>query len=135
MFLEAKERLGSVSAAAQELGSNTQTAFGWSYALTALERKPRQRMTARQEVLAPKRAPFLVVFERVGNIGVAARETGITRSQGDSWARVAGVENVKRSAQKHAEYTRLCAVGATHKAAITAVGVNRCTGTAGTKNP
>ena len=127
--------MGSVSAAAHELGINTQTAFGWSYALTALERKPRQRLTARQEVLAPKRAQFLVALERVGNIGVAARETGIMRSQGDSWARVAGVENVKKSAQTHAEYTRLRVVGATQKAAITAVGVNRCTGTAGTKNP
>ena len=68
------------------------------------------------------------MLERVGNVGVAARETGITRSQGDSWARAAGVENMKKNAQKHAEYTRLRAAGATQKAAITAVEANRRTG-------
>ena len=122
------DRLGSVSAAAQELGINTQTAFGWSYALTAVERRPRRRLTARQQTLEPRRAGFLAALERVGNIGVAAREAGITRSQGDSWARAAGVENIKKNTPKRAEYSRLRSAGATQKAAITAVGVNRRTG-------
>jgi IS30 family transposase/molybdenum-dependent DNA-binding transcriptional regulator ModE len=128
-FFVLLDRLGSVSAAARQLGINTQTAFSWSYSLTALERKPQGKPTARQLALAPKKAEFLAVLERAGNISVAARETGVKRSQGESWARAAGVENILQSrAEKQAEYTRLREVGATQKAASAIVGVNRRTG-------
>jgi IS30 family transposase len=128
-FFVLLDRLGSVSAAARQLGINTQTAFSWSYSLTAVERKPQGKPTARQLALAPKKAEFLAVLERAGNISVAARETGVKRSQGESWARAAGVENILQSrAEKQAEYTRLREVGATQKAASAIVGVNRRTG-------
>ncbi|NMR32523.1 IS30 family transposase, partial [Arthrobacter sp. SF27] len=128
-FFVLLDRLGSVSAAARQLGINTQTAFKWSYSLTAVERKPQGKPTAKQLALAPKKAAFLAVLERVGNISVAAREVGVKRSQGESWALAAGVENVRQSrAEKQAEYTRLREEGATQKAASAVVGVNRRVG-------
>ena len=128
-FFVLLDRLNSVSAAAKALGINTQTAFNWSYTLTAVDRKPKATMTARQVELEPLRAGFLAILERVGNLSVAAREAGIKYSQGLSWARAAGVENVPldRSGRR-AEYMRLREAGATQKAASAIVGINRRTG-------
>ena len=128
-FFVLLDRLGSVSAAARQLGINTQTAFSWSYSLAAVERKPQGKPTVRQLALAPKKAGFLAVLERVGNISVAACKAGVKRSQGESWARAAGVENILQSrAEKQAEYTRLREEGVTQKVASAIVGVNRRTG-------
>lgn len=128
-FFVLLDRLNSVSAAAKALGINTQTAFNWSYSLAALERKPKAAMTARQLALEPKRAPFLDALERGGNISVAARDAGIKTSQGLSWARAAGVENIPQDRSgRRAEYMRLREAGATQKAASAAVGINRRTG-------
>lgn len=93
-------------------------------------------MTARQLALEPKRAEFLAILERVGNLSLAAREVGIKTSQGASWARAAGVENVllDRSGRQ-TEYTRLRAEGATQKAAAAAVASTGAPATTGTRQP
>lgn len=128
-FFVLLDRLNSVSAAAKQLGINTQTAFKWSYALTAVDRKPRATMTAKQLALEPKRAEFLTILERVGNLSAAAREAGIKRTQGASWAQAAGVENSPQDCSgRQAEYTRLRAEGTTQKAAAADLGINRRTG-------
>lgn len=85
--------------------------------------------TAKQLELAPKKTEFLAALERVGNISLAARETGIKYTQGQSWARSAGVANIRQDrSAKQTQYTRLREHGATQKAAAAAVGVNRRTG-------
>ena len=82
-----------------------------------MARKPRATLTARQQALAPQKVEFLKILRRIGNISEAARRAGVKRSQGESWARAAGIENVPLMDGKREEFARLRATGATRKEA------------------
>lgn len=123
-FFAVLDRANSVAAAAKSLGINVQTAFKWAYSAGAVTRKPRTTLTPRQEALAPLKAEFLKILTRVGNISEAARRAGIKRSQGESWATAAGIQNVRLSDGRREEFNRLRTRGLSRKDATAKVGVN-----------
>jgi IS30 family transposase len=126
-FFEVLDRTNNVAQAARSLGINVQTAFSWAYSTGAVLRKPRAELTARQQALAPQKSEFLKVLKRVGNISVASSRAGVKRSQGDSWARAAGIQNVPLLDGRREEFLRLLARGRSRKDAAELVGVNRKT--------
>lgn len=126
-FLAVLDRTNNVAHTAKKLGINVQTAFHWAYSTGAVERTTRRNLTARQLALQPQKKEFLAILARVGNISASARKAGVRHSQGESWARAAGIENVPLNRGKREEYVRLRQGGAAQNAAAAAVGVSRRT--------
>lgn len=126
-FFEVLDRTNNVAQAAKSLGINVQTAFNWAYSTGAVLRKPRSTLTTRQQALAPQKADFLKILKRVRNITEASRQAGVKHSQGASWARAAGIQNVPLLEGKREEFLRLLARGMSKKDATAVVGVNRKT--------
>ena len=126
-FFETLDRTSNVARAAKSLGINVQTAYNWAYSTGAVTPKPRTAPTARQQLLAPKKAEFLKTLKRIGNISEAARRAGVKASQGASWARAAGIENVRLVDGRREDFDRLRATGMSRAEAASRVGVHRKT--------
>lgn len=114
-FFVLLDRLGSVSLAAKTLGINVQTCFHWAYKVGAVTRKPRAKRVARQSATQGQKDEFLAVLARVGTVSVAAREVGLERSRGVSWARHAGIGFIHPGVRKRVEFLRLRAAGVGRK--------------------
>ena len=127
-FFEVLDRTNNVAEAAKSLGINVQTAFTWAYSTGAKTPKPHATLTARQLALEPQKIEFLRILRRIGNISEASRQAGVKESQGSSWARSAGIQNVPLFSGKREEFLRLLAKGIARKEAATMVGVHRKTG-------
>lgn len=83
------------------------------------------------EELGQRRAEFLALLPIVGSVTVAARELGINRNTGFSWARKVGYHSGgKRPARpdpRQAEYAQLRASGLSQREASTRVGIHERT--------
>jgi len=122
------DRLGSVSLAAKTLGINVQTCFHWAYKVGAVTRKPRANPVAKQSATQEQKDEFFAVLARVGSVSVAARELGLERSQGVSWARHAGIGSIHPGVRKRAEFLRLREAGVGRNQAAAAAGASRKSG-------
>lgn len=71
-----------------------------------------------------KKTGFLRLLSEVGSVTVAARELGVNRNTGYTWARSAGIKSTRVEHPGKAEYLRLRDAGLSQRAAAERVGVH-----------
>lgn len=77
LFFESKDHLGSIAAAARDLGFSRSTATTWA--------KDDGRVLGTKPT-AGQRAGFFVLLNRLGSVGAAARQSGINSLTAYSWS-------------------------------------------------
>ena len=127
-FLSVLDRLGSVSAAARELGFNQMTCYQWARKAGLTQGKPRNRQPGQRKYTREQKDEFFVVFDRLKSTRQAARELGLNPDTCAGWVRKAGLKSYgKPGAGPHPgrdEYFRLRKTGLNRRKAATAVGVH-----------
>ena len=88
-FLAALERLGTVTAAAKELGFPRHTCYAWSRAAGKGSGRTKQKYT--QE----RKDEFFTVLDRAGSVSAAARELGLNVNTAFQWAYKTGAVTVR----------------------------------------
>lgn len=123
-FFSVFDRLGSVSAAAAELGLNRHTCFGWARNAGVVPKKALTRRVPKRKYTPEEKEQFLALLDRVGSVTVAAAELGLNRMTCYQWASKAGIANVRQGSGKREEFLRLRKNGATRREAAQAVSVH-----------
>ena len=123
-FFSVLDRLGSVSAAAAELGLNRNTCFGWARKAGVAPKKAMTRQVPKRKYTPEEKEQFFAVLDRVGNVTLAAAELGLNRMTCYQWAYKAGIANIRQGAGKREEFLRLRRNGATRREAAKAVSVH-----------
>lgn len=73
---------------------------------------------------AERKKQFLTLLADVGSVTVAARQLGVNRNTGYSWARSAGIKSTRIEHPSKAEYLKLRDLGLTQRAAAEQAGVH-----------
>jgi len=84
-FFAAFDRVGSVTAAAREVGVNRNTAFGWARKSGLTSTRPRGLFHGRQRPVHPGKERYLELRRAGVSRIAAAREVGVHPSTGDDW--------------------------------------------------
>jgi IS30 family transposase/transposase-like protein len=127
-FLSVVDRLGSVSAAAAELGFNQMTCYQWARKAGLTQGKPRNRQAGQRKYTREEKDEFFVVFDRLKSTRQAARELGLNPDTCAGWVRKAGLKSYgKPGAGPHPgrdEYFRLRKTGLNRRKAAAVVGIH-----------
>jgi transposase, IS30 family len=118
-FFQALDRLGSVTAAASELGLNRMTCYQWC-------RKAgiRNEQAVRMQYTPRQKEEFHLALRRVGSVTLAAAELGLNVNTCHRWASEAGIASKAPGSGRREKFLRLRETGMSRSEAITAVGVN-----------
>ncbi len=123
--------IGTIAAAAQELGLNISTARNWAGRVNPIAGKPQAARTVKaappQRYAAAVIEEFLGLLRDVGSVSLAARELGLKQSTCFNWARAAAVVSIRarRPSMKQINYLRLRKEGASRRDAAAAVGASK----------
>jgi transposase, IS30 family len=127
-FFSVLDRLGSVSAAAGELGFNLMTCYQWVHKSRLPERVPRERLPGQRKYTPAQKEEFFLVFDRLKSTRQAARELGLSPDTCAGWVRKAGLKGHGKSGTGphpgRDEYFRLRKTGASRRTAAAAVGIH-----------
>lgn len=92
-FFAVLDRLGSVSAAARDLGFNQMTCYQWDHNARPTERASRNRKAGQRKYTREQKDEFFLVFDRLKSTRKAARELGLNPDTCAGWVRKAGLKS------------------------------------------
>lgn len=118
-FIQALDRLGSLTAAASELGLNRVTCYQW-----CRKAGVRNEQAVRMQYAPERKEEFFTVLRRVESVTLAAAELGLNVNTCHRWASEAGIASKAPGSDRREKFLRLREVGMSRSEAITTVGVN-----------
>jgi IS30 family transposase len=124
-FFAVLDRVGSVTAAAAELGINRMTCYEWVHKSGAPgESAGKLQSSGRTKYTQEQKDQFFAVLDRVGSVVGAAAELGLNQNTCYQWMSKAGIAGKRLGRARREEYFRLRSSGVNTREAATTVGVH-----------